>query len=168
MKWLTGLARLEAALCSAGFALMAGSLMIDVGARLTVGHGVVGAAQLGLVGMLVTALFGVGLAADAGEHLRPRLLDGWRPEAWEGGLRRVGHGLTAAFFALLAGIAASVAYESHQLRDLTSLLRWPVGWLQSVFVAAFGFNALRYALFALCPQHAPESRDPDSPAAEDG
>ena len=155
MKWLAWLARLEAALCSVGFALMAGALMIDVGSRLTVGHGVVGAAQLGLVGMLVTALFGVGLAADAGEHLRPRLLDGWRPQAWEGGLRRVGHGLTAAFFAMLAGISATVAYESHQLGDLTSLLRWPVGLLQLVFVAAFGFNALRYALFTLYPQQAP-------------
>jgi len=158
MSCLTWLTRLEAILCGSGFVLMAGALMVDVGARLTFGHGVVGAAQLGLVGMLVTALFGVGLVAHTGEHLRPRLLDAYRPPSWEAGLNRVGHALTALFFALLAGIAAAVAFESHALRDLTSLLRWPVWLLQSLFVVAFGCNALRVALFALRPHWAPLAR----------
>ena len=151
------LARLESALCVAGLAIMALALIADVGARLTMGHGVVGAAQLGLVGMLLTALFGIGPAADAGEHLRPRILDRYCPPAWEPGLVRAGHLLTAGFFGLLAWIAAGVAIESHGLDDVTSLLRWPVWLLQAVFVAAFALNALRYVLFAARPGLSPRN-----------
>ncbi len=152
------MSRIEAGLCGAGLVTMAMALIVDVGARLTVGRGIVGAAQLGLVGMLVTALFGVGLAADAGEHLRPRVLDQFRPPGWEMGLRRTGHALTAVFFALLTGIAGMVAAESHRLEDVTSLLRWPVWLLQSVFVVAFGLNAVRYALFTASPELAGTSQ----------
>ena len=151
------LARVESACCLAGLAVMALALIVDVGARLTLGHGVVGAAQLGLVGMLLTALFGIGPAADAGEHLRPRILDRYCPPSWEPGLERAGHVLTAGFFALLAWIAAGVAIESHGLDDVTSLLRWPVWLLQTVFVAAFALNALRYALFAVRPHLSPRN-----------
>lgn len=154
------LARLESALCLVGLAIMALALIVDVGARLTLGHGVVGAAQLGLVGMLLTALFGIGPAADAGEHLRPRILDKYCPPGWEPRLERTGHALTAAFFALLTWIAAGVAMESHRLDDLTSLLRWPVWLLQAVFVAAFALNAFRYALYARKPDSAPRNRKP--------
>lgn len=157
MTGLAWLARLESALCMTGLAVMALALVVDVGARLTVGHGVVGAAQLGLVGMLLTALFGIGPAADAGEHLRPRILDRYCPPSWEPGLERAGHALTGGFFALLAWIAAGVAIESHRLDDVTSLLRWPVWLLQTVFVAAFGLNALRYALFAARPDLSPRN-----------
>lgn len=155
MIGLAWLARVESALCVAGFGIMTLALIADVGARLTLGHGVVGAAQLGLVGMLLTALFGIGLAADSGEHLRPRILDKYRPPSWEPGLARTGHALTAGFFALLAWIAGGVVVESYRLEDVTSLLRWPVWLLQLVFVAAFALNALRYGLFALRPGLAP-------------
>ncbi len=155
------LRRFESALCLAGLAIMALALIVDVGARLTLGHGVVGAAQLGLVGMLLTAMFGIGPAADAGEHLRPRILDRYSPPSWEAGLVRTGHALTAAFFALLAAIAVGVAIESYRLDDVTSLLRWPVWLLQTVFVTAFALNAIRYALYAVRPDLAPRNREPD-------
>ncbi len=148
MTLLRWIGRIEATCCVLGIATMAVALMLDVGARLIVGHGIVGAPQLGLVGMLATAMFGVGLAADSGEHFRVRVLDGLRPAAWDAGLVRLGHGLTAVFFAVLAWFAVEVAAESYRLRDLTSLLRWPVWLLQGVFVLAFGLNVARYALFA--------------------
>ena len=166
MIGLAWLSRAESALCVVGLAVMALALVVDVGSRLTVGHGVVGAAQLGLVGMLLTAMFGMGPAADAGEHLRPRVLDRYSPPSWEAGLSRAGHLLTAGFFALLAWIAVDVAIESHRLDDVTSLLRWPVWLLQTVFVVAFVLNALRYALFALRPDLAP--RNGNSKAGQAG
>ena len=145
LRWI---GHLEAALCGLGLAVMALALMADVGARLTVGHGIVGAPQLGLVGMMATALFGVGLAADSGEHFRVRVLDRLRPASWEAGLARIGHALTAVFFAVLVWLSIMVAAESYRLADSTSLLRWPVWLLQGVFVLAFGLNAARFAVFA--------------------
>ena len=152
LRWVS---RIEKAACAGGFAVMSLALLADVASRLTLGYGIVGAPQLGLVGMLVTAMFGVGLAADAGEHFRPRVLDRYRPPKWEGAISRVGHMLTAVFFTLLAGVAAYVAWESWQLADVTSLLRWPVWALQGLIVLAFAFNAVRYAVFGARPDLVP-------------
>ena len=158
MKWLRWLSQTEKALCALGFVVMAIALILDVAARLILGHGLVGAPQLGLVGMLVTALFGGGLAADAGEHLRPRVLDPYRPPHWEPAMARIGHLLTGGFFLLLAWLSAKVALESHRLEDVTSLLRWPVWMLQSVLVLAFGGNGVRCLLFGLRPELAPSAQ----------
>lgn len=155
------ISRIEKTLCAAGFLVMSLALVADVAARLTLGYGIVGAPQLGLVGMLVTAMFGVGLAADAGQHFRPRVLDKYRPAGWEGAMVRIGHALTSAFFALLATVAAWVAWESWQLGDVTSLLRWPVWALQGVVAVALAFNAVRYALFCARPDIVPPQRPDD-------
>ena len=166
LRWMS---RIEKSLCALGFFIMAAALILDVGARLTLGHGLVGAPQLGLVGMLVTALFGVGLATDAAEHLRPRVLDRYRPPSWEPAMVRIGHLLTGSFFLLLAWLSAGVALESHQLEDLTSLLRWPVWALQMVFVIAFGFNGVRCLLFGLHPDLAPpETAQAERPEGDGG
>lgn len=155
MRFLRWMSRIEKTLCALGFVTMTLALILDLGARLALGHGLVGAPQLGLVGMLVTAMFGLGLAADAGEHLRPRVLDPYRPQSWAPAMVRIGHLLTGVFFLLLAWLAAAVAWESHLLEDVTSLLRWPVWMLQTVFVLAFGCNAARCLLFGLRPRLAP-------------
>ena len=155
MKLLRWMAGFEKTLCALGFVLMATALIMDLGARLTLGRGLVGAPQLGLVGMMVTALFALGLAADAGQHLRPRVLDPYRPPGWEPAMQRIGHLLTGAFFAFLAWLSVKVAWESYLLDDLTSLLRWPVWLLQMAFVLAFGCNAARHLLFGLRPELAP-------------
>lgn len=152
LGWMS---RIEKAACAGGFVVMSLALVADVASRLTLGYGIVGAPQLALVGMLVTAMFGVGLAADAGEHFRPRVLDKYRPPKWEGAIGRVGHMLTSVFFTLLAGVAAYVAWESWLLADVTSLLRWPVWVLQGVIVVALAFNAVRYAVFVARPDLAP-------------
>lgn len=155
LRWMS---RIEKVLCAGGFAVMSLALTADVASRLALGYGIVGAPQLGLVGMLVTAMFGVGLAADAGEHFRPRVLDKYRPAHWEVAMGRIGHALTSVFFLLLAGVAAYVAWESWLLGDVTSLLRWPVWLLQGVMVVALAFNAVRYALFSASPDLAPSQR----------
>lgn len=148
---LAVISAVERWLCMSGFAVMAIALVADVGARLFLGHGIVGAPQFGLVGMLVTALFGVGMAADTGEHFRPQVLDRFVPPHLEGALVTVGHLVTALFFSLLVGLSIAVAAESARLEDMTALLRWPVWMLQLVFVFAFGFNAIRYFAFAVVP-----------------
>ena len=153
---LLWLHRCEQALCALGFAVMAAALAFDVGARILLGRGLVGAPQVGLVGMLVTAMFGIGLASHAGEHLRPRFMDGWCPPGWQPALRRIGDSLTGVFFFGLAALAGIVAFESYGLADVTPLLRWPVWLLQGVLVVAFASNGARHALFAWRPALAPE------------
>ena len=148
---LLWLHRCEQALCALGFAVMAAALVFDVGARIVVGHGLVGAPQVGLVGMLVTAMFGIGLASQAGEHLRPRFMDAWCPPHWTPALRRIGDLLTGVFFLGLGALAGAVAFESHRLDDVTPLLRWPVWAIQSVLVIAFASNGVRHVIFAWRP-----------------
>lgn len=148
MNLLAWIGRLERWLCTSGFIVMSAALVLDVAFRLFVGRGVVGAPQVGLVGMMVTALFGLGLAADAGDHFRPRVLDDYVPEAIADAFLTFSHLVTACFFALLAWLALWVARESYALDDVTPLLRWPVGLLQCVLVLAFSFNILRYLTYA--------------------
>lgn len=148
MKLLAVIGRCERWLCVAGFVVMASALVLDVAFRLFVGRGVVGAPQVGLVGMIVTALFGLGLAADSGEHFRPRVMDNLVPAGFGNAIVTLGHLLTAAFFAVLTVLSVWVAAESMALDDVTPLLRWPVGLLQCVLVVAFGVNVLRYLIYA--------------------
>ena len=136
---------------------MAAALALDVGARIGVGHGLVGAPQVGLVGMLVTAMFGIGLASESGEHLRPRFMDAWCPPRWAPAMRRIGDLLTGAFLLALAGLAGAVAFESYGLADVTPLLRWPVWALQGILVVAFASNGARHVVFAWRPSFAPET-----------
>ena len=155
MKLLSLIGRCERALCVAGFVVMAAALVLDVAFRLFVGRGVVGAPQVGLVGMMVTALFGLGLAADSGEHFRPRIMDSLVPDGLVDAMEVVRHLLTAVFFAVLAALSVWVAAESLALEDVTPLLRWPVGLLQCVLVAAFSVNVLRYLIYAFAPATRP-------------
>ncbi len=155
MSLLNWIGRLERWLCTSGFIVMSAALVLDVAFRLFVGRGVVGAPQVGLVGMMVTALFGLGLAADAGDHFRPRVLDGYVPKSFTEAFIAFGHLVTACFFALLVWLALWVARESYALEDVTPLLRWPVGLLQSVMVIAFSANVLRYLTYAFVPATRP-------------
>ncbi|MEM8986243.1 MAG: TRAP transporter small permease [Pseudomonadota bacterium] len=147
--------RIERIACLLAFALMAAALMFDVGARLVRGSGVLGAPQAGVIGMIAVSMFGMGLASSAGEHLRPNFLDGIWPKGWSRAAFQAADATTGLFFALFAVIAALVVAESYGLGDVTSVLRWPVWPLQSLIVAAFSLNAVRYFIFALNPDLRP-------------
>lgn len=185
---LRALSRLERLVCVMAFAVMAGALITDVGKRVLgrlagwldalpmlsgladaaasagLGSGLMGAPQVAVIGLIAAAMFGFGVAAQQGAHLRPRLLDAIFPKAWTPVLTRVADAVTAAALGGLAWLAAAMTFESAAFGDVLSLLRWPIWPIQSVIALAFGLNALRYFLFSLRGDLRPQEDGADQPA----
>lgn len=164
LRWIERIA------CVLSFTVIAAALIADVGSRLLQGAGILGAVQVGVAGMVVLAMFGIGLASDAGEHLRPRYFDALWPETWRMAVQRIADALTALFFLVFGIIAVLVVAESYALGDVTSVLRWPIWPLQCAIALAFLLNALRYVIFAGRPDLRPddESRRVPGVAAKEG
>ncbi|MEL7030200.1 MAG: TRAP transporter small permease subunit [Pseudomonadota bacterium] len=144
-------------MCAAGFIIISAALILDAGSRIFFGSGVLGAPQVGVIGMIAVAMFGTGLATTAGEHLRPTFLDGIWPAGWSGAVDRIADMLTGLFFFGIAGLALMVTVESYALEDVTNVLRWPIWPLQSMIALAFAANGVRYAIYAAEPQLHPRA-----------
>jgi len=112
-------------------------------------------APLAVAMLFAVAMFGIGIATDAGAHLRPRFLDRVFPTTWEGAVQRTAHGVTALFFLLFAGLAAWMVAESAWLGERTEILRVPIWVLQSMILIGFSTNGLRFAIYAARPELAP-------------
>jgi len=137
------------------FCVMALSLFLDVLMRQVIGTGFFGSAQIGVFGMIVASFIGIGLATADGTHLRPRFTDHLIPPKWEGLTRRIGDGITAAFYIFVAVVASSVVRESLELGDVTSTLRVVIWPFQAVIVIAFFFGGLRHILYLVFPELRP-------------
>ena len=148
---LKAIGAIERTACAIAFVVMTGALMWDVFSRMLFGAGVLGAPQVGVIGMIAVAMFGIGVAAAEGAHLRPRFLDFVIPKRFDTAAFRIADAVTAGFFALLAVLSVIVVRETYLLGDVTSVLRWPLWPLQSILVAAFGLATVRYAIYALDP-----------------
>jgi TRAP-type C4-dicarboxylate transport system permease small subunit len=164
-SFLAGLSWLERSLCIGAFALMALALIADVLAREFRGAGLLGAPQVGLIGLTVVAMFGFGLAAQTGGQLRVRFLDGVFPRRWDRVVFRVADLVSAAMLGLMATLCAAMAWEAVTLKDVSSVLRWPIWPVQSAIALAFALNAARYLLFAAFPDLRP-AEDPVPETAE--
>jgi TRAP-type C4-dicarboxylate transport system permease small subunit len=187
---LSVMSAFERAACVFGFVVMGGALIVDVGARLwsraiadaaargwldavsaselSLGGGVLGAPQIGVIGMIIVAMFGLGVAVQKGAQLRARVLDGLVPKAWSGAIDRIADVLTAVMMGVIAALCLIMTQESAVMGDVTSVLRWPIWPFQAVIVAAFAMNALRYAIFALDPGLRPrEDLEPETPGLEE-
>ncbi|KAA5805253.1 TRAP transporter small permease [Alkalicaulis satelles] len=137
------------------FALMALALLADVIARRVFMTGLVGATEIAVIGMVAVAMFGIGVATDAGAHLRPRLFDALIPKSAEAVMDRLVSAVTAVFFALFAGLAVWMVGESALLGDRTEILRLPVWALQVMIALAFISNFIRFAAYAADPSLKP-------------
>jgi TRAP-type C4-dicarboxylate transport system permease small subunit len=165
--FLNGLGLFERIACGAAFVVMAGALIADVGMREITGAGILGAPQVGVIGMIAVAMFGFGIAASQGAQLRPRFLDGVFPTAWGPAIDRLADAITAAGFAGIGALAVIMVAESAQLGDVTSVLRWPIWPMQTIIAVAFATNAIRYLIFALWPALRPaDDIEPETSAIE--
>jgi TRAP-type C4-dicarboxylate transport system permease small subunit len=133
------------------FALMALALLADVISRRIFLTGLIGATEIAVIGMVAVAMFGIGVATDTGAHLRPRLFDFLIPASFEPVLDRLVSAVTAAFFAIFAGLAVWMVIESVILSDRTEILRLPIWTLQVMIAVAFTTNFIRFAAYALDP-----------------
>jgi TRAP-type C4-dicarboxylate transport system permease small subunit len=152
IRWLD---RWERRLCVTAFSVLAGVMIADVLLRELSGNGIPWAVQTAVYANLVVALFGLGLAASSGNHLRPRFADQLLPAAWGARLQRLGHLVTAIALLAFAGLAVAFAMETRSLGEQATVLRIPLWPLQLLIPLAFASGALRYLFFSLRPELAP-------------
>ena len=154
-RFLNAIGTVERALCVAAFAVMSVALIADVVARELFSTGLVGAPQIGVVGMVAAAMFGMGVATDSGAHLRPRLFDRLVPEHLSDLIDRIANAVTALFFLGMGVLAVLVVGESFELGDRMAVLNWYIWPMQAMIAAAFLTNALRFAAFCADPSLKP-------------
>lgn len=164
---LAAIGRFERWATILAFALMAVSLLADVISRRIFMTGLIGATEVAVIGMVAVAMFGVGVATDAGAHLRPRLFDALIPAAFEPVMVRLSSLVTAAFFAVFAGLSGWMVIETFLLGDRTEILRAPIWMLQAMIFLAFAANMLRFLIYAARPDLRP-SEDLEQVAADTG
>lgn len=145
---LKAMRRLEEALAVLAFLVLAVSLLVDVAARELTGSGVLGAPQIGVLGMILAAMAGFGLATDQGGHLRPRFADALIPARLEPFFVRVADLLSAAFYVAIAGVSTVVVVEFHDFGDVQSVLRWPLWPFMMILPFAFTLTGVRHLIYA--------------------
>ncbi len=158
MSLVAVLRRVETILCFSGFVLLICALGADFIWRAFGGEGRIGASHLAVTGMVVMALFGVGVAAHVGSHSRPRLVS-VLPVRWQRSVAGIGHFVTSVFFLGLFSLAVYTCVESQVLGELTVLSGLPLWVLQGAMVIAFALNSFRYLLYAFDPHVRPVGQD---------
>lgn len=156
-KLLLFLDRWERSFCTVAFAVLAAVMFADVMMRELVGNGLPWAQQTAVYANIVVALFGLGLATSGGKHLRPRFADNWLPAAWQPGLQRLGHVVSALLLLVFALVAMQLVAETRALNEIATVLRVPLWPLQALIPLSFATAALRYICYALRPSLAPEA-----------
>ena len=157
-RLLDAVRRVELAVTFAAFVTLAVVIFADVVVREVSGTGITWAREVGVYANVVVTLIGIGLASDAGAHLRPRFADRWLPASWEPVLVRLGEALTSAFCLAFAWIALRVVLETRELDERSVVLRAAVWPVQSVLPLAFVLCALRHAAYARWPSLTPTPR----------
>lgn len=140
------------------FLVMVLALMADVASRRIFSTGLIAATEIAVFGMIALAVFGIGLATDAGAHLRPTVFDKVFPAGWNAVVDRLASAVTAGFFLVLTGFSIWIVAESFHIGDRTEILRAPVWALQCALAIGFFTNALRFTAFAADPALKPADR----------
>jgi TRAP-type C4-dicarboxylate transport system permease small subunit len=147
---------LESVIAVAGYAIVAGLLVVDVALRELVGTSVYGAQRISVYVMIITGFLGLGLAAAQGRHLRPRFADGLIPTGLTRAATRLGDLIMTAVLLGFAWIGLRFVLEAHEFEDMARIIDIPLWYLHLIVPYAFATTALRYALFALYPALRPE------------
>jgi TRAP-type C4-dicarboxylate transport system permease small subunit len=147
---------LESVIAVAGYAIVAGLLVVDVALRELVGTSVYGAQWISVYVMIITGFLGLGLAAAQGRHLRPRFADGLIPTGLTRAATRLGDLIMTAVLLGFAWIGVRFVLEAHEFEDMARIIDIPLWYLHLIVPYAFATTALRYALFALYPALRPE------------
>jgi C4-dicarboxylate transporter DctQ subunit len=154
-RCLQAMARFERGLCAAAFVVLASVLFLDVLLRELLGNGLPWARQVGVYSNIVVALLGIGLASQAGTHLRPRFADAWLPARFDSVITVLQHAVTSLFFLGFAAIALHLVFETYQLKEISTVLRTPVWPVQALLPLAFLLGALRHGAYAYDPSLSP-------------
>jgi TRAP-type C4-dicarboxylate transport system permease small subunit len=119
------------------------------------GSGWFGAPQVGVVGMIIVSYMGISLASASGSHFRPKFADPLLLR-WNDTANRIGEFGFALFCFFMAYIAFKVSLESHQLEDVSAVLRWPIWPIQGVIMMGFFLVAVRHTIYGVFINLRPE------------
>ena len=155
-RFLTWVFRLESVIAVAGYATVAGLLVVDVGLRELAGTSIYGAQRVSVYIMIITGFLGLGLAAAQGRHLRPRFADSLIPHRFATEATRLGDLIMTAVLSCFAWIGVHYVLEAREFEDMARIIDIPLWYLNLVVPYAFATTALRHALFAFFPALRPE------------
>jgi hypothetical protein len=163
--------RVECLIAVICFGFIAAIMMADVLGREVVARvldvlgiehgpmGVFGAQRMAILALVVGAYAGIGIATATGAHLRPRLADGWIPQAWGPAMDRLADVLTGVFLVASAYVAFLFVKQSFEIDERTMVLDWLVWPYQAAIPLGFLSAAGRYFVFAVHPALRPQAAD---------
>lgn len=158
---LAWISRIETVVAVTCLSIMATIVFLDVLGRELLGAGITGAQKIGVFAFVYAGFLGLPLATGAGEHLRPRILDGAlekllgpRP------LTVLSHAVAAILSFALALAGLIYVRESFMLGERSPAIELPVWIVQLVLPYAFLSSGLRHAAYAIAPELGPGASDP--------
>ena len=154
LKWLY---RIESAAAALAYALVALLLMGDVLGREFTGQGIFGASKMAVYAAIVAGFLGLGLATEAGTHLRPAFLDGVVPARLDRQVWQAADVVSCLIYLGLAWAAVEFVAATRASGDRAAVLYWTLWPLQCVIPYAFISCAVRHAVYARHPGLRPVS-----------
>lgn len=149
--WLRWQLRVEQAGTTLAFGLMVVVLGWDIFGREVLGGGKIWATPIAVYANVFLSFIGMGIASNAGAHLRPKFFDKLAPRGFDAFFDR----LTDAGFALFcigaAALCGHITRESVALQETDPVLQWQIWPFQVFLVAAFVLAAFRHAIYAVWP-----------------
>lgn len=144
--------RIEATIATLAYGCVAIFILADVVWREVIGEGMwIGTQRFAVYMTLIAGTGGLGLAAAAGAHIRPRVADHWVPKRWDPVMNRISDALIAVIFLTVAWYAAEFVHSSFELGFKARVLGWPEWMLQLGLPIGFASAAFRYICFAIWP-----------------
>lgn len=147
----------EGTIAAAAFLMAAGAVLSDVFARELLASSIWGSTKFAVFCAAVAGFLGIGLATDAGMHLRPSFADRAIPQAFEGAMARITPLVTAGIYLAAAWISFLYVRESFEFNQAAPVLDWPLWVIQIVMPYAFCSNGLRQVIYAINPALTPKS-----------
>ncbi|MCB1419790.1 MAG: TRAP transporter small permease [Notoacmeibacter sp.] len=138
------------------FVAMTVALSADVIGREVFSEGVFGAVRFSLFALILCAMAGFGLATANGAHLRPRFLDFLTERTLRRPAARAGNLLSAIILGTFVYAAWKMVSFSLVIGETDLMLGIPMWPIQMAIPVGFGLSAIRYLIYALYPDLAPE------------
>ncbi|MBX3500243.1 MAG: TRAP transporter small permease [Alphaproteobacteria bacterium] len=155
--------RVECWVAVACFAFIALIMIVDVFGRELLGPvlaaigvdvgptGIFAAARFAMIGLIIGAFMGVGIATATGAHLVPRVGFGWVPKAWGPAMDRLADVLTGLFLLGFVWFGVEFVRSTAATELRMPVLDWLVWPIQTAIPLGFLSAALRYFVFAAWP-----------------
>lgn len=148
---LKRLYQIESVVAASAYGVLSMTILVDVIAREVFSFPILGTQRFAVYMSIIAGFFGIGLAAAAGGHIRPRLADKWLPAAWNPQVNRISDLLSSLIFAVTAYFAFEFWHTGFSMGDTAPVLGWPLWPIQIIIPYAFCSTAFRYLMYAFFP-----------------